>query len=94
MARRKPTTYKILCSSCEELFEVVSQETGDVYCPSCGVCFDGKTVFAFIQHDKLGTFAEPLFKIVTSPTREVRPEPVYDLLNRLRKGILIVEETN
>lgn len=85
------TSHKILCRPCEIPFVVVSKETRDVECPSCGVWLEGGVLAAFLNYEHR--------KIVTEAIAEISPlgggkfSVVLrrNLIEHLRKVVLIKE---
>lgn len=91
---RMSTVQKILCRPCKVSFKVVSEETGDVECPACGVWFEGGVLEAFLDYEHS--------KVVSEAIAEIRPLPSgqqtiilrRNLIEHLRERIATVGEAD
>ncbi|MCY4400175.1 MAG: hypothetical protein OXE96_12685 [Gemmatimonadetes bacterium] len=88
---RRPaiTTHDVLCRPCQVQFIVVSEETGDAKCPTCGVWFEGGVLKSFLDYEHRKVVSEEIAEIRTLPSGKKTVILRRNLIKHLQNCILI-----
>lgn len=81
-------TYQLYCLACQIPMKVVSEETFDAECSSCGITVEGNTASAFMEREierrKLEAKAETLSSKTGKPVKvRLRRDDTLDPLEKL-----------
>ena len=87
-----PSTHELRCRRCNVGLVLLSEKTRGVECPTCRTSFSDDVLRSFAQYEIVGTCTEPVFEISSLPDGQPTAKPRQDLLDDLRRRVVIVEK--